>query len=147
MPSFSPNARRKFLKQAGKVIGGAYLIPAFENIVQAKSIVANNIKVSGHLWVYASAFPPNWYSTPVLEKVFADLSYAGLDGVELMEINLRHENAVEHLSRLAKKYKLPVTGTSYNGNMWNATKHAEILADIKIILPRLKALKGKTLGI
>jgi sugar phosphate isomerase/epimerase len=147
MSSFPPHARRKFLKQAGLVLSGAYLAPAVVNTILAENIATNNIKVSGHLWVYASAFPPDWDSTPVLEKVFADLSYAGLDGVELMEVNLRHENAVEHLSGLAKKYKLPVTGTSYNGNMWDATRHAKILADLKIILPRLSALKGKTLGI
>ena len=104
-------------------------------------------KISAHIWVYASAFPPNWDATPVLEKVFSDLHMAGLDGVELMEVILRHDDAVERLSRLKKQYNLPVTGASYGAAMWDAGKHAEILADVTLVVKRMGQLGGETLGI
>ncbi len=72
---------------------------------------------------------------------------AGLDGVELMEVVLRHDDAVEHLNRLAKQYNLPVTGASYGAAMWETTKRAEILADVTLVVKRLGQLNGKTLGI
>ncbi|MGD0733479.1 MAG: hypothetical protein ABR956_19600, partial [Terracidiphilus sp.] len=104
-------------------------------------------KISGHLWVYASQFPPNWDATPALEKVFSDLHTAGLDGVELMEVILRHDDAVEHLDRLQKQYHLPVTGASFGAPMWDATKHEAILADAVLVVKRLSQLGGQTLGI
>jgi sugar phosphate isomerase/epimerase len=104
-------------------------------------------KLSAHIWVYASAFPPNWDATSVLEKAFSDLHYAGYDGVELMEVELRHEDAVEHLRQLTKKYQIPVSGASYGAAMWDASKHDEILADATTVISRLGQLQAKTLGI
>jgi sugar phosphate isomerase/epimerase len=91
--------------------------------------------------------PPNWDATPDLEKAFSDLHVAGFDGVELMEVILRHDDAVEHLSRLVKQYNLPVTGASYGAPMWDSTKHPEILSDVTLVVKRLGQLEGKTLGI
>lgn len=124
------------------------LLPAgFAKQAMAEGPAAFKAKVSAHIWVYASAFPPNWDATPVLEKAFSDLRTAGLDGVELMEVVLRHDDAVEHLSRLEKQYNLPVTGASYGAAMWDAGKHAEILADVALVVKRLGQLGGETLGI
>src|SRR5205085_11323638 len=85
--------------------------------------------------------------TPVLEKVFSDLKYAGLDGLELMEVNLRHSDAVSYIGDLIGKYKLPVTGTSYYGDMWNKNEHSKILDDVEMVVSRLHAIGGFTLGI
>src|ERR1035438_8728228 len=41
------------------------------------------IPVGGHPWVYA-AVQPRQDPYPVLDQIFSDMSYAGLDGVELM---------------------------------------------------------------
>jgi len=105
-------------------------------------------KISAHMWVYASTYPgPLYDGTPELERAFRDLHLAGYDGIELMEVVLRHDDAVGHLSQLSKQYDLPVTGTSYGAAMWDATKHSEILADVTLVVKRLAELQGKTLGI
>jgi hypothetical protein len=45
-----------------------------------------------------------------LNDVFNDLNYAGIKGVEIMELLLRHDDAVERLNDLIHKYNLPVVG-------------------------------------
>ena len=64
-----------------------------------------------------------------------------------MDVILRHDDAVEHLSRLVSEYRLPVTGSSYGAPLWDATKHDEILADVSVIVKRLAQLKAETFGI
>lgn len=140
-------SRRSFLGKSAALAGGALLPLEAAHSLASEDVAPFRPKISGHIWVYASAFPPNWDATPVLEKVFSDMHAGGLDGVELMEVVLRHDDAVEHLSRLAKQYDLPVTGASYGAAMWDATKHAEILADVTLVVGRLGQLNGKTLGI
>ena len=99
--------------------------------------------------MYASKFPPNWDCTPVLDTVFSDLSFAGIEGVELMEIQLRHDDSVERINTLIKKYNLPVSGSSYGVgfDMWDTAQHKTILEDIKVVVPRLGQVGGKTFGI
>jgi sugar phosphate isomerase/epimerase len=108
---------------------------------------ACTVPVSGHLWLYASMFPPDWNCAPVMEQVFADFRYAGMQGVELMEVNLRDKKAVERLAELSAKYAVPVTGTSYHAPMWNHTCHAPIREDAAMVIERLSALGGSTFGI
>lgn len=103
--------------------------------------------MSGHVWVYSSQFPPNWDCTPILEEVFSDFQAAGLEGMELMESNLRHDNIVDLAGSLSAKYGIPVTGTSYYGDMWNKDRHQEILEDAEQVLERLHLLNGSTFGI
>ncbi len=140
------SSRRHFLKTSGCVLSGL----GFYNFLPSKIFTADagkKVAVSGHLWVYASKYPPDWDCTPILNQVFTDLKYAGVDGVELMEINLRHDDAVAHLNNLIAQYKLPVTGTSYNADMWNKDAHQNILKDIELVVSRLHAVGGTTLGI
>lgn len=108
-----------------------------------------NVPINAHLWVYASKFPPNWDCTPILETVFSDLSYAGISGLELMEGQLRHNDSVERINGLIKKHQLPVSGSSYGVgfNMWDKSQHKAIMEDIKIVVPRLGEVGGKTFGI
>ncbi len=128
-------------------LAGTFLLPQLVQSSLAKGAFSAKVKVSAHLWVYASAFPPLWDSTPVLEKAFQDLSYAGFDGIELMGINLTHDDSVEHISALIKKYNFPGTGTSYGADMWDAAKQQQILAEVKQVVSRLSQLNGKTFGI
>lgn len=111
------------------------------------NVTNGNVMLSGHLWVYASRFPPDWDCTPILDQVFSDFRYAGLQGVELMESNLRHPNSVALLEDLAGKYGIPVTGSSYYGDMWDRSKHQEILEDVELVVERLHRLKASTFGI
>jgi len=140
-------SRRGFLKNSSMCVAGMLLPAELANQALAEGLAPFKAKISAHMWVYASAHPPTWDATPDLEKIFSDLHQAGLDGVELMEVILRHDDAVEHLGKLQKQYHLPVTGASYGAAMWDATKHAEILADAALIVKRLGQLGGQMLGI
>jgi sugar phosphate isomerase/epimerase len=112
-----------------------------------KASSANKIDVDAHLWVYASRYPPDWDCYPILEEVFSDISYAGYSGLELMEPILRHNDAVTRLKELQEKFSLPVTGTSYYGDMWNKFEQPEILDDVELVTQRLSEAGGKMLGI
>ena len=144
--SLSVSSRRAFIIQTGALLGGLALLDAYA-LATPPNILKT--KVNAHLWVYASKYPPTWDVTPNLETVFSDLSYAGIDGVELMESVLRHDDGVAKLNKLVKKYKLPVSGSSYGVgfNMWDNTQHKKIMDDIHLIVPRLKSVRGKTFGI
>ena len=74
------------------------------------------MKVGAHGWVYAAPMPGYDY-TPRLEEIFPDLRYAGIDGLELMDIPLRHEDAVEEIKALSDQFELPVIGTSYGAEI------------------------------
>lgn len=139
-------SRRGFLKTAGCLTGGAWL----SRLAGSNAFASNahsKAPLYAHLWVYASRYPPNWDCTPILDTVFSDLKYAGLQGVELMEVILRREGAVPRLQELIHKHALPVTGTSYNGDMWNKEKQQEILEDVESVVERLHAVGGSMLGI
>ena len=98
-----------------------------------------------HVWVYAAS-QPGYDVTPVLEQIFADMSYAGMDGVELMHTALRHPDAVERIGELSLRHKLPVAGTSYDARMWDRSQHNAILDDAELVVGRLGKLGGRTLG-
>jgi len=133
-------SRRKFITTASAA-ASAMAMPAFAFNKNA------TVPLYAHLWVYASRYPPDWDCTPILDDVFSDLKYAGLEGVELMEILLRHNDAVTRLNDLIHKHQLPVTGTSYYGNMWNKNEHQKILEDTELVVERLHAVGGTMLGI
>jgi sugar phosphate isomerase/epimerase len=134
--------RRRFL-QTSATFGGTALFGSF----LAGCSGSSRVRVNGHLWIYASKFPPNWDSTPVLEQVFSDFKYAGIEGVELMEVNLRHDDAVSRLREFIEKYEVPVTGTSYNGDMWDKAQHARTLDDVELVVDRLHQVGGTNFGI
>lgn len=136
-------SRKKFFSYSGLLIGGALLSPKMSKALSSERVM----KIGAHLWVYASKFPPPFDCTPILETVFSDLSTAGIQGVELMDVNLRHDNAVKYISNLIQKFDLPVTGTSFGGNLWDKPLHAGIMSAIELIVPRLKKLNGKTFGV
>ena len=140
-------SRRGFLKSSACIAGAAMTATLAPNKVFSNPRINNQVLLSGHVWVYASKFPPDWDCTPVLDQVFSDFKYAGYQGVELMESNLRNEEAMIRLPELIEKYKIPVTGTSYYGNMWDRTQHQEILEDAEQVLERLHQLGGITFGI
>jgi sugar phosphate isomerase/epimerase len=139
--------RRGFTKLTGVAAGATLLGGFLPQALFAAGDGSRNIKVSGHLWVYASKYPPDWDCTPILDQVFSDFKYAGMDGLEVMESNLRHQDAVENFSRLIHKYDLPLTGSSYNAEMWNKAKKQEILDDVSLVVERLHKLGASTFGI
>jgi sugar phosphate isomerase/epimerase len=104
------------------------------------------IVVGAHPWVYA-ATQPGYDITPVLPQIFADMRYAGMDGIELMHTALRPEDAVERIGQLGQEHQLPVIGTSFGGAMWDRRQHQAVLEDAELIIPRLAKLGGRTLGV
>ena len=103
------------------------------------------VLVGGHPWVYA-ATQPKYDIYPVLDRIFADMSYAGLDGIELMHTALRYPDAVERIAALSNKHNLPVIGTSFGGAMWDRDQHEAVFEDARIVVTRLAKLGGRTLG-
>src|SRR5947208_17149297 len=83
------------------------------------------VTVAAHAWVYAAPLPGYDY-TPVLEQIFSDLTYAGVEALELMERALRHSDSVARIGELSTKHKLPIIATSYEAAMWDRAKHNEI---------------------
>ncbi len=132
-------SRRNFIKTSSVLSAGMLL---YKN-----NFLSNKIPVYAHLWVYASKFPPDWNCTPILDTVFSDLSYAGLQGVEIMEILLRQDGAVDRFSNLIHQYNLPVRGTSYYADMWDKNQQQKILDDVELVTGRLHEIGGTMMGI
>jgi sugar phosphate isomerase/epimerase len=132
--------RREFLKTSA-LLGGAALLD--RNTAYSLS---PKVRINGHLWIYASKFPPNWDSTPVLKQVFSDFKYAGMEGLEIMDVNLRHVDAVSNIKSLVDEYEIPVTGSSYSAAMWDKTQHEKILEEVALVIDRLHEVGGRNFG-
>jgi sugar phosphate isomerase/epimerase len=102
--------------------------------------------VGAHPWVYA-ATQPGHDITPVLPQIFADMSYAGFDGIELMASALRPDSAVERIAALSHEYKLPIIGASFGAAMWDRQQHVGVMADAEMVISRLAKLGARTLGL
>ena len=140
--------RRRFLRSgtatvltvaAGGILGSSC------RSTQSDAKPEKKILVGGHPWVYA-ATQPNYDIYPVLDRIFADMSYAGLDGIELMHTALNYPDAVERIAALSNEHNLPVIGTSFGGAMWDRKQHEAVFEDARIVVTRLAELGGRTLG-
>jgi len=136
--------RREFLKSA-VALGAGVLAPGERAFPGTGAPQAKKVVVGAHGWVYAAPLPGYDY-TPILEQIFSDLKYAGIEAFELMHIVLRHPDAVEHIGALSHQYALPILGTSFEGEMWDRTKHSAILEDADLAITRVAKLGGRTLG-
>ena len=101
--------------------------------------------VGAHPWVYAAKLP-NYDITPKLPQIFADMSYAGFDGIELIHSALRPDDAVERIGELSHKHRLAIIGMSFGGAMWDRKQRQAILEDAELTITRLAKLGGRTLG-
>ena len=137
--------RRKFLGNSLMTLGSAAianngLAHAFINGRPQKKLT-----VGAHVWVYAST-QPKYDVSPVLDQIFSDMSYAGLDAVETMEHPLRTEVYTAQIKELIEKYKIALIGTSYGADMWDKGKHNEILEDVELVMTNLASVGGRTFG-
>jgi sugar phosphate isomerase/epimerase len=135
-------SRRKFLGTAAIAASAAVLRSAG---VLATTGAETTVQVGAHPWVYA-ATQPGYDIYPILDRIFADVAYAGIEGLELMHAALHPSDSVERIQALMDKHRLPVIGMSYGGAMWDRGHHAELLQECQTIIPRLEKLRGKTLG-
>jgi sugar phosphate isomerase/epimerase len=133
-------SRRNFIKSSSALTAGLMLS-------NKNFFTENKVPVYAHLWVYASKYPPDWNCTPILDTVFSDLKYAGLEGVEVMEILLRQDDAVLRFNDLIHKYNLPVQGTSYYADMWDKDQQQKILDDVELVTERLHTIGGSMIGL
>ncbi len=134
-------SRRNFIKTT-TVLTAGLMFSTNKNF-----LFENRVPVYAHLWVYASKYPPDWDCTPILDTVFGDLKYACLAGVEVMEVLLRHDDAVTRFNDLIAKYNLPVVGTSYYADMWDKDQQQKILDDVELVTKRLHNIGGKMIGL
>lgn len=105
-----------------------------------------SIMVGAHPWVYA-ATQPGFDIYPILDDIFADMHWAGMDGIELMHTALQPDAAVARIAGLAARHSLRVIGSSFGGNMWDREAHPAILADAQVVVSRLGELGAETLGV
>ncbi len=136
-----PVSRRQFLGAAAAAAAGCAIAGAADRARPAPAKVV----VGAHPWVYA-ATQPGYDITPILPGIFADMAYAGMEGIELMHTALRPADAVERIGELAQKHRLPVIGTSFGGAMWDRRQHAAVMDDAELVITRLAKLGGTTLG-
>ena len=134
-------SRRRFLEAATAAVA----LAGSAGLVRAGRPDAGKVVVGAHPWVYA-ATQPGYDITPILDRIFADMKYAGLDGIELMHTALRPDDAVERIAALSEKHRLTVIGTSFGGKMFDRAEHNAVLEDAELVLTRLAKLGGRTLG-
>lgn len=125
---------------------GALLGASCRSMQSRNSAGGKRVLVGGHPWVYA-ATQPKYDIYPILDRIFADMSYAGLDGIELMHTALRYPDAVERIHALSGKYALPVIGTSFGGDMWDRAQHEAVYEEARTVVTRLAKLGGRTFGV
>ncbi|MFH1924691.1 MAG: sugar phosphate isomerase/epimerase [Planctomycetota bacterium] len=134
-------SRRRFLQSATVSMAATACV----GVAHAQSADEKKIVVGAHPWVYA-ATQPGYDITPILEGIFADMKYAGMEAIELMHTALRPDDAVERIASLSEKHGLPVLGTSFGGKMFDRAEHNAILEDAERVITRLAKLGGRTLG-
>lgn len=132
-------SRRRFLELSGS------LAPAL--LLSGCGRDGSQTPVYGHLWVYASRFPPDWDCTPILDEVFRDFAYAGIEGVEVMESLLRNPDILSRGGEMVERYGIPVVGSSYYADMWRAEERQRILEDVDFVVEKLRRLGGSIFGI
>jgi sugar phosphate isomerase/epimerase len=141
--------RRDFLGSATRGLlaaaTGAFLCTGCRSVQCDRGTRQKKVVVGGHPWVYA-ATQPKYDIYPILDTIFADMSYAGLDGIELMHTALRYPDAAERIHALSDKHALPVIGTSFGGDMWDRAQHEAVYEDARTVVTRLARLGGRTLG-
>jgi sugar phosphate isomerase/epimerase len=140
--------RRKFVKSilASWLVAGDRSLEVMKaGNLSTPAATSKKIMVGAHPWVYA-ATQPNYDIFPILDQIFFDMSFAELDGIELMHTALRPTNAVDRISDLSKRHKLPVIGTSFEGAMWDRKEHDAVLKDAELVIGRLAQVGGHTLG-
>jgi sugar phosphate isomerase/epimerase len=135
--------RRAFLALGGALASGSCLPqPAPETMGGSQP---KKVLVGGHPWVYA-ATRPNYDIYGILDQIFPDMAYAGMDFLELMHTALEPEGAVERIGALIAKHDLPVIGTSYSAPMWNKEEHEKIFEYADRMIGRLQRVGGRTIG-
>jgi sugar phosphate isomerase/epimerase len=114
-------------------------------LIEFEGKIIKSVPVGAHVWIYAKNQPGNDVS-PILDQIFSDMKYAGMDGIELMEHPLRKPETVKLINELIDRHKIPLIGTSYGADMWDENKHNLILEDVENIMENMAKVKARTFG-
>ncbi len=79
-------SRRRFLGASALAMAAGLVKPGARSTAGSEQRVV----VGAHPWVYA-ATQPRYDIYPILDRIFSDVAYAGIDGIELMHTALRPE--------------------------------------------------------
>jgi sugar phosphate isomerase/epimerase len=138
--------RRKFIQNATLSLAALALSPKGFSSGNIKGTGKKKIVVGAHVWVYASTLP-GYDVSPVLERIFSDMAYAGFDGVETMEHPLRSSVFTAQIKELIEQYKIKLIGSSYSGDMWDKDKSSQISDDVENIFTNMALVGGRTFGV
>jgi len=106
----------------------------------------SKIRIGAHVWAYA-ARQPDYDVYPILNRIFQDFNSAGLEGIELMENSLLHNDSYEKMSELSQKHSVPVMGSSFGADMYVRSQHEKIIGDAEKVVSILAKLGARDLGI
>lgn len=138
--------RREFLAKTSLSLMAAVLTQSGIALASTATKNAGNIKVGAHVWVYAST-QPGFDVSPILDRIFSDVAYAGFDGVETMQHPLKSQHSTKQIGELIEKYKIALIGTSYSADMWDKTKRNQIYEEVDLVMSNLASVKGRTFGV
>ena len=102
--------------------------------------------VGAHVWIYAAS-QPDYDISPILSQIFSDIAYAGFDGIETMEHPLRSTVYTKQIKELIEQYSIKLLGSSYGADMWDKTKHNQIVEDVDLIFTNMASIRGRTFGV
>ena len=104
------------------------------------------VRVGAHIWVYAAGRPGHDVSG-ILDQIFSDMAYAGIEFLEVMHTTLEPPDAVERILELSDKHGVPVIGASYGAPMWDAARHEEIFEYADRLFDKLRRLGAELVGV
>lgn len=138
--------RRKFIQNTSLSLGALALFQEGLSSSSKKEAEKKRIVVGAHIWVYAST-QPGYDVSPVLSRIFSDVSYAGFDGVETMEHPLRSTLYTGQIKELIEQHKIKLIGSSYSGEMWDIDRQNQIIEDVENIFTNMASVGGRTFGV
>jgi sugar phosphate isomerase/epimerase len=139
--------RRNFLYNSSASLLGLMVYQGLE-AGSVSTAAKKKIITGAHPWVYAATLSDRDIS-PILSQIFADVAYAGFDGLETMEHPLRSVPYTRQIKELIEQHNIRLIGTSYTGlgAMWNKEKHNQIYEDVDVIFTNMASAGGKTFGV
>jgi sugar phosphate isomerase/epimerase len=138
--------RRKFINSTSLSLLGLSVIGAGNPASIINQGSRKKIIAGAHVWVYAATMP-RYDVSPILSQIFSDISYAGFDGVELMEQPLRSPVYTRQIRELTEKFKIKLIGCSYSADMWDIDKQNKIYEDVDVIFGNMASVGGRTFGV
>jgi len=138
--------RRKFINSSTLSLLALPLSQIWSCNTAANEKNRKKIVVGAHPWVYAATLP-DYDVSPVLSRIFSDISYAGFDGVETMHQPLRSSVYIKQIGELIDQFRIKLIGTSFGADMWDKDKYNEIHEDVDLIFTNMASVGGRTFGV